>query len=255
MRLLFLFLFSPIICFSQLHIKFGLTVGKTLHHKVESNEYSIYSPGNDQLKNYYSKGSRYSPVLGLHTSLHYRFLYVFTGVEYNNINYYYNSFSEKGFFYGPTAEFIRYTATESSKEIVHKLNFPIEAGLQFFKDKLISPFVFAGVNINYIVGGKFEESSTTQDPFTREIKTMSNTIRILDKNDNYYTKNIIPKFQLGGGIYFKKYFAFKFSYRPGFFMSMNQLPSYDYNNGTQNCFVNYYRIIRDEYLFSLLFYF
>lgn len=189
------------------------------------------------------------------SSLHHKLLYAFLGVEYNNVNYYSYSFSEKEFFYGPSAQFIKYTVTETTNEIVHKLNFPIEAGLQLFKNKWISPFVFAGVNVNYIIGGKFEDNSTTQDPFTREFKTTSNIVRILDKNDNYYLKNTIPKFQFGGGFYLKKYVAFKFSYRPNFSLVLLELPLYNDNVMWDCCFSNFYHVIRDEYLLSLLLYF
>lgn len=238
---------------AQVQTKFGVTAGISWNKMRDAKDYTTFKIFDDreisQLRGYTS------PVLGLNAGFKYKMLYSSVGVEFNTISTSYYYFRESGFKKtdaNQNIQMIRYYADNASSTSYSKLNIPVEAGIQIFKKYVISPFIFSGINLSYILSGKISRYESDQDMNTRIVTTTSSTINVLDKNDNYefWGSRLKKQFIIGAGLQLKKHLVLKGSLRSnGYFnVSEKTVP----NDLVWDCFAGYWNALENkEYVLVL----
>ena len=254
--LFFAMFFFSLFAFAQIDFQYGITLGASRNLKNTHKE-SISA----QQFNTLHINDRYgytSPVLGLHAHANYKLFYASLGVEYNRLKVSYYHFDEYGYYTldNHDERFVNKYYSESFKTYSYsKLNIPLELGIQFFKDKMFSPFVFGGVNMNYLLDGSIKTTTNNQDPQTKIITSTSNHIDAFNQHDDYELrgKRLRPQRLFGVGLQIKKHFSIKASIRSQIFIYLNEIPK---EPQYWNCFGGDYNMYQSkEYLLTFQYHF
>ncbi len=241
---------------AQIDFRYGLTLGVSKNEKNEKKSYTIPELRNAQVV-HIKKGFT-SPVIGIHASAGFKYLYSCVGLEFNQTGQSAYNFESREYYKqdgNGVLNMKRYYNSSSVYCSLSKLNVPIELGIQILRERDFSPFIFAGINFNYILKANFTKIDTTQDVFweTTDVKKIS--VNVYDQQDDYVgaQRGLRKQFILGAGLNFRKHLSLKVSRR-----SQNSIGVWEQNDPDiiWNCFGGHsFLFVYKEVLLTLSYHF
>lgn len=240
---------------AQLKINYGFTFGMSRNFKNTKEE--SYNPYFFNNKSVYTKTGYTSPVFGLHSTLYYKLLYMSVGVEYNQLGATYYSFNERGYNSLDAQNNVqvnKYFDASLTNYQYRKLNIPIALGIKILNKHSLSPFIYGGLNINYILNGNINTLESFQDAKTKEISTRETPIEVLDKNDGFELMGSRKRYQrmLGIGLHYKNHLSIKATVRSQLFLYVTEKSE---PNNQWDCFAYIKDYSSREYLLTLQYHF
>ncbi|MCC7029635.1 MAG: outer membrane beta-barrel protein [Chitinophagaceae bacterium] len=201
---------------AQVKINYGIILGISQNEKNTQHQHTTPEIRNAHVVQL-TEGF-ISPVLGINTRICYGNLYSSVGLEYNKTGTYNYNFESREYYKGDdngNLHLKTYNDNSTSYSRISKLNLPLEFGFQVMKNYDLSPFVFSGVNLTYILKGKFHFIENKQDVYSEVTTTTVKEVSIYDRHDDYYSagRRFNAQLIIGGGLKIKKHFSVRASIR------------------------------------------